>query len=112
MRISDWSSDVCSSDLIVASRQRDNAPIEDAPLPDQLGPGDKQWFDRRHDLRVIANPHADLGLKTTPAQRQSDSITPEKSSHDVLDPDELILERVAGGEQGTNRKSTRLNSSH
>src|SRR3546814_8494072 len=75
MRISDWSSDVCSSDLdawhgheefadIVASRQRDNAPIEDAPLPDQLGPGDKQWFDRRHDLRVIANPHADLGLKT------------------------------------------------
>lgn len=66
-----------------------NVPIEDGPLPDQLGPGDKQWFDRCHDLRVIANPHADLGLKTTPAQRQGDAITPEKPSHDIFDPDEL-----------------------
>jgi hypothetical protein len=59
---------------IVPSRQRDDAPIEDGPLPEQLSSGCEQRFDRRHDLLVVTDPRAHLGFEMATAEWQADPI--------------------------------------
>src|SRR3546814_1184886 len=88
MRISDWSSDVCSSDLPDRHRRRDTP----APLIDRVAPGN-----------ILIMPHAlDPGADMLGEHRihvRGDAL--------------VVIGAVA--ERGTgegDRKSTRLNSSH
>src|SRR3546814_13896302 len=67
MRISDWSSDVCSSDLLKPLLQKSTAS--------SLGVGDRER-QRRHHAALLARHHADLPVvqAAQPAHdRQSDA---------------------------------------
>src|SRR3546814_3045264 len=103
MRISDWSSDVCSSDLSARSALGPDATgvgwVYEYALVDRTG---------RHDLsqlRGIQDWFLRYELKTVPGVAEIASIGGMVKQYQVLlDPVEL----AAYGD----RKSTRLNSSH
>src|SRR3546814_1424472 len=97
MRISDWSSDVCSSDLIIT--------IEDAA---------ELQLQQPHVVRLETRP---------PSIEGTGEITMRDLVKNALRmrPDRIILGEVRGAEAfdmmqamntGQDRKSTRLNSSH
>src|SRR3546814_5355037 len=107
MRISDWSSDVCSSDLHL----------------DVLVPGDLGQLAQRlqlGELRGVVGVGDGAGTQAV-AQREADVVGP----HDVADLLEMIVEEAlpvmgeaplrhdrAAAADDADRKSTRLNSSH
>src|SRR3546814_1479514 len=98
MRISDWSSDVCSSDL-------DESEIAFAPLQ-------RQRDDRRRcvpttgDALDVAHDH--IGLVVATANHQ-----PARAfRHETAQQQNAEAEQRADAEADTDRKSTRLNSSH
>src|SRR3546814_6321893 len=106
MRISDWSSDVCSSDL-----PRFDDPVGDEP--DDRGEKDD---DAKDEIPVAERVHRPAGLDDARGfLREAEQQDIELTGHDIAG----IAPRH-GGERGGNsrervaadRKSTRLNSSH
>src|SRR3546814_1738079 len=104
MRISDWSSDVCSSDLVVTIPT--NLPVQRIDEEDE-------FYKNTHDkFRAIAKSikeHADKGqpvlvgtVSIEKSELLSEFLHQEKVKHNVLHA--RLHER--------DRKSTRLNSSH
>src|SRR3546814_4233713 len=104
MRMSDWSSDVCSSDLVVTHTHRDHSPLSralkattGAPIVgctalalDDLGPRADAAFDRAYAPdRVLADGDRVEGAGWT-----------------------LVAVATPGHTSNQDRKSTRLNSSH
>src|SRR3546814_2248639 len=115
MLISDWSSDVCSSDLLYAAARGDNEPWQSQsalsrplPLDTQLPPG-VQRFDGPLKItdsngRVVKVYHFAMGLIW-----DQDS----GASHDDIALTFHVFEDASVlNEQLSDRKSTRLNSSH
>src|SRR3546814_10728922 len=102
MRISDWSSDVCSSDLNVVERSANMSWYEGGSLLHHLEEvhiaSDRNLIDARFPVQYVIRP-----------QNQTDHAT-----HDYRG----YARQVAGGvlkpgdEVVVDRKSTRLNSSH
>src|SRR3546814_4915187 len=116
MRISDWSSDVCSSDLIVPVRGREH--ISRAALDNELGnaghaaredrTAERHCFDE-HDGQAFHEAGQDqnvrmrnFGERLILGARASETNSVEKT--------ELARPRANSSRQ--DRKSTRLNSSH
>src|SRR3546814_4303294 len=100
MRISDWSSDVCSSDLFIV--------VRDADKRAQLG----EWY-RQGFQMVYGNPEAVVSAlpQDDPAyvdttRRVIDSAT--YLSEHMAEVPVLVIPVI----EGRDRKSTRLNSSH
>src|SRR3546814_2333446 len=113
MRISDWSSDVCSSDL----HQGQGSAATQAARRHQRGPGSKDRLRRHqpglfHQLRdPIGRPmSSDLNLsqEELEALRQGIADGSIASNAGVM-PDGEVAPYAFGSED---RKSTRLNSSH
>src|SRR3546814_9181684 len=98
MRISDWSSDVCSSDLI---REPGKGP---KPIPLILTHG---WPWTFWDMQKVIRPLADPAAYGGDPADAFDVIVPSLPGFTFSTP----LPRL-GVHAGTDRKSTRLNSSH
>src|SRR3546814_6238411 len=121
MRISDWSSDVCSSDLSVASR-----PGSRTPLPPFLRVDPDLCHGRQGRARQdAAATFVNYGSGYYPSYRAALDRAEIKGPDDVAifgDEDDVRRElqryRDIGVDEiycipfGTDRKSTRLNSSH
>src|SRR3546814_7272986 len=103
MRISDWSSDVCSSDLIDAGKLRNQRLIEVQLDFRGLSDGRIGCRGSGHELRVRLGSGADEegGGQRNGKQRST------KGNHA-----ELLFEGCTEDTQPPDRKSTRLNSSH
>src|SRR3546814_2091878 len=111
MRISDWSSDVCSSDLVAAVMLGLDQPclggaVRRRAAVDRLGIADREFgadfgFDRRAIARIDA---ALVGLGVAIL------VMDEGRADAQFLVIGLIADAAAGVEQ--DRKSTRLNSSH
>src|SRR3546814_3068165 len=119
MRISDWSSDVCSSDLPMEKLDDLVAKhLEDRLLqPDRLEVILAAVLDRRQEQTTRKRAHvADLNKRATETdlrlKRLFDAI--ENGIADVNDPDlkERIAPLKATRDQAKDRKSTPLNSRH
>src|SRR3546814_10621171 len=105
MRISDWSSDVCSSDLVVAIAHqpcaftgREAAGIALLPLADK---------DFRSVLEIACRQRARYVVRRHQAEAEAVSGRPMLVGVALEVLPELVGERVF-----PDRKSTRLNSSH
>src|SRR3546814_7611740 len=132
MRISDWSSDVCSSDLRISERhygdasiQTQNArvslarllsrmgrPAEALPLlkiemPDSLS-GQRVDFARGRRLIELANCYRELGKGIQAAQ----TYDADDAHFRKLGPEPASVVFAINGNRAKDRKSTRLNSSH
>src|SRR3546814_8862203 len=106
MRISDWSSDVCSSDLPPAARLPGSVGIAAGPEMRILGPDGRFRPAGGEGEIVIRGPNVTAGYENN-----------EKANADgfAADPDGGGVRWFRNGDQGTmdaDRKSTRLNSSH
>src|SRR3546814_5603143 len=109
MRISDWSSDVCSSDLALARRRR----VEKHDFK-TLGSGLHQPLERRAQqqfLRIGRNAaHRNDGERIEAADGVGSLFNPPveiaRKAEAVIEAEQAVLARR------TDRKSTRLNSSH
>src|SRR3546814_3012050 len=124
MRISDWSSDVCSSDLPEIGRKRDPAFKLDAPGLGIGGHRIRLGVDRRHRLlvRPVGAAVAPLGLAFLYASGVRQHVIKQVAGgggapyraaialgHKLGQQPAVIDMGVAEAED---RKSTRLNSSH
>src|SRR3546814_7534788 len=109
MRISYWSSDVCSSDLFRLGQQPETSPIAEgaarlrpARRGDEAAPvGGKQ---------TLAPPHAVI-LIEQPEPREIARAGPDLARQDII----AVLVMLGQGPrhaEPVDRKSTRLNSSH
>src|SRR3546814_8445228 len=118
MRISDWSSDVCSSDLLVATVQQDYLSRSVDMTTTQIVPL-SDWKTALADVRgVIAD-----AIQTPPSQADIDREANEiqtflqkelenaRNEPGAQLADDLVR-AVDIHETVTDRKSTRLNSSH
>src|SRR3546814_1120171 len=112
MRISDWSSDVCSSDLVaVAARQIEIGEAEDVFAGTTL----QRVVAGEAGKEIVARTAAEAVRRTVSAEHIVDS-----TADDVLDGDRLLGNagsfhhafRQVGLDPFPDRKSTRLNSSH
>src|SRR3546814_6815680 len=117
MRISDWSSDVCSSDLI--------GPVAVAQQAVGLGRG-AQLSAAEAALRAVVHAEAGVEALARRRDRQPDATRLRAAfqrdldlrSGNVADQREITLQRAAAERLfrphplGIDRKSTRLNSSH
>src|SRR3546814_5930067 len=105
MRISDWSSDVCSSDLVAVQQAQQGAAREFAGLVARQGRDTAQAARQEHRIDAAAQRAQDvrLGKRRRDGQRgdapDADLVAVQLEHHPVLDP-------------WKDRKSTRLNSSH
>src|SRR3546814_8277914 len=97
MRISDWSSDVCSSDLIPAVRQ--SLPIGDGAALIRRRP------DIREAERALAAATARVGIATA-------DLYPSVSLGGSLGTTSRSVKGLVDSSAFRDRKSTRLNSSH
>src|SRR3546814_2541116 len=109
MRISDWSSDVCSSDLARLAQIIAAAAIAAGPEAVEIGvvvglPG-------HPDLRIEGVPAIAIVEGVAGAILEDDRAARDCGGKDSIDPGMLLLARVACAEV-EDRKSTRLNSSH
>src|SRR3546814_1409156 len=117
MRISDWSSDVCSSDLTVVS------PRVAAPVKGGVDLG-KPTFRMGYATLPVEDPYRELQVRVTPSKQDAKpreavrvelAATPRHASGEPIEfavavLDEAVFDLIQGG--STDRKSTRLNSSH
>src|SRR3546814_7421913 len=98
MRISDWSSDVCSSDLAETGEAFEDDTGQVIPVPDQVSEhADKErLLDQACEDVVVGAPR------------------PEQCSQGYVDDDKCGRDEghFAAEEPEPDRKSTRLNSSH
>src|SRR3546814_8153777 len=111
MRISDWSSDVCSSDLVTVIKRdegvwRLSTPHEDFEAPVIVNAAGA-WADATAELAGLAP----LGL--TPLRR-STAILPAPEGRDVTGWPAVcsMSETWYAKPEAGDRKSTRMNSSH
>src|SRR3546814_3312582 len=104
MRISDWSSDVCSSDLLGA------AGYVGMTLPARYGGGDRHPLERYVVIEELLAAGAPVGAHWI-ADRQTGPLILRYGSEEQR---ERYLPGIAKGELYAciDRKSTRLNSSH
>src|SRR3546814_7680675 len=102
MRISDWSSDVCSSDLLEAQL----GAIWHADLDDML---------RIADIVSINAPHTEQTQHLIDARRLallgSHAYLINTARGEIID-EAALIEALEHGRLAGDRKSTRLNSSH
>src|SRR3546814_8578466 len=114
MRISDWSSDVCSSDLAAAQIEKDGELVHQTVLPLFTGSGSEPAADRESRAAVIADP------RTRRARLRPHEARPRKA-YGQTRPAYSRRAHKPGKRQGcsigfpdgsVDRKSTRLNSSH
>src|SRR3546814_1527296 len=101
MRISDWSSDVCSSDLPIALI-RSAKPAVGRMIRDI----DERRNRFREDRAVFQDKRRDVALGVDVGEWPSVEMTPSEMI------DQLHLIGQPRFCQGTDRKSTRMNSSH
>src|SRR3546814_1146617 len=105
MRISDWSSDVCSSDLIVAARM---APISLTEIAAATGFGKSASQRLTHTLTALGYLE-----KNPETRRYRMTVRALDLAHGFLITDPLINEGLLHLiDASEDRKSTRLNSSH
>src|SRR3546814_1750902 len=104
MRISDWSSDVCSSDLELERRLK------------QQPPSPKAHDSHRDDPALLAFTSGTTGVPKATVQFHRDLLIPADGfSASALEPspeDRFCSSAPIGFTFGLDRKSTRLNSSH
>src|SRR3546814_3624094 len=110
MRISDWSSDVCSSDLFSGSHQVAIAKGFAAQKTDELWrvrylPVDPQDLGRTYDSIVRVNSQSGKGGIAFLLQRDHGIVMPRRMQVEFS----AIVQALA---DDRDRKSTRLNSSH
>src|SRR3546814_10295937 len=105
MRISDWSSDVCSSDLRILTTHTGSLPrpqdVVDLLLAEQVSPGSKKAELAAAAEKAIADvvgKQIEAGIDVINDGEQG---RPDYTSH--------VKDRLTGNED---RKSTRQNSSH
>src|SRR3546814_2379580 len=103
MRISDWGSDVCSSDLVLAAAgaacDQHVERIADTQQPVQLGENFLALLDR-------ASAHVSaVGVRIGPQRQQLGDLAQREA-------DVLRLTNETDTVNRVDRKSTRLNSSH
>src|SRR3546814_9416016 len=105
MRISDWSSDVCSSDLIARGRYADVQLRSDDIV--QLGAPTRA-------LEILVNADVGLGPDVRQARRsgQPRPDGPRDRQNRTVHLQPVLLDTRGEGEDKADRKSTRLNSSH
>src|SRR3546814_5331975 len=108
MRISDWSSDVCSSDLVTLA-QVARAAQQDASLPDDL----KGPLEGQHHL-VAGTQTYPNGCHLCELEVDPDTGSVKLLRYVVVDDFGVVVNPLLVGGQvhGGDRKSTRLNSSH
>src|SRR3546814_3182398 len=111
MRISDWSSDVCSSDLVELLDDRVDPGV--GAVLGRLGAAADDLLEGRvaAHLEVAA---ADAGAQLA---RQAEAVERQDAPHVRVDPVQLRIDAALGHRKdadgiGADRKSTRLNSSH
>src|SRR3546814_4411329 len=102
MRISDWSSDVCSSDLAAAAEPAVARAVQPAPpLPAPVA-----------DEEAVEQPHAPKAFPApTPAPQEPPVVFDEPSPMDTPSPP-VQRQSAPPPAPPADRKSTRLNSSH
>src|SRR3546814_4566389 len=115
MRISDWSSDVCSSDLLIFAksglafqRSRANRNGELAPLYGVPGLAFQRSRANRNDIRGQVAMPTGLAFQRSRANRNLPTIV-------IVADFGLAFQRSRANRNGNlsrDRKSTRLNSSH
>src|SRR3546814_8659580 len=104
MRISDWSSDVCSSDLIdVVTRRAARAVIARLGL-------DRDRLRRAHRFAQLARDAAFLAVRIAPQHMLAAETGRQRVLLERIVDRRLRLEEIF--EREGDRKSTRLNSSH
>src|SRR3546814_6893033 len=110
MRISDWSSDVCSSDLALVRLRLAPATDLSSDLPDLLlvVAGD---LDRRVIRGLDLDPFGDRKVDIMAVAKLQLQIT-ALSIRTIADDSDFQNLGEAFGHASTDRKSTRLNSSH
>src|SRR3546814_5984801 len=102
MRISDWSSDVCSSDLVAAVEHEAARRLDRTAEEDRL----VEWF-VMFDLELVEH-----GADGHPVDRIVDT-DPHRAILVMADHrDHRMLETRIADTRQRDRKSTRLNSSH
>src|SRR3546814_7606807 len=107
MRISDWSSDVCSSDLWAAWRQ-DVPPVVIDSAPPRLAAKIEQATAQGAEFIVIDTPpHADSAASAAVEAADLVLIPCRPSAFDLA-----AIKTTASLVKMRDRKSTRLNSSH
>src|SRR3546814_8753762 len=99
MRISDWSSDVCSSDLIISALL---ATYMAAALAGSLMPANMGWVEPGQGVRIFVYSN---GVHTGIVVPTANKV---KDWRSLVRPNDLSDPRYAEED----RKSTRLNSSH
>src|SRR3546814_4245341 len=115
MRIGDWSSDVCSSDLLDAGRDlvlrdvRESDAADLLPVTQELGPA--------QDVKPAECLLQRVGLARTGAGLETEAATIVEASEDALPRNAAggvgwALPISHGRAVRRDRKSTRLNSSH
>src|SRR3546814_3705271 len=123
MRISDWSSDVCSSDLSsvghrISDVDLDDPNFEHTPYDALVAYGRSKTanvlfpaeFGRRHASRGISAAAVHPGaILETELQRH---ITPEFRAQSASRSSVQLTKKTIPQGAATDRKSTRLNSSH
>src|SRR3546814_9989201 len=113
MRISDWSSDVCSSDLVPA--EQGSFPISVVATDSSTGAGAPYSISSNYTLQVTA-PTIVLAPATLPGGAAGDAYSQALTASGGVGPYTFAV--TAGslpaglGLASEDRKSTRLNSSH
>src|SRR3546814_1455485 len=86
MRISDWSSDVCSSDLQAPNRVDDDRAVQRHPVvgPGLVAPlGQPEFIERRIEqiARIIAGERPPGAIRAMLARREPDDREPRSEEH-------------------------------
>src|SRR3546814_9933642 len=107
MRISDWSSDVCSSDLYVAGDQVERSQVARYRVESNVF----RHMGRRPDRRIDDDLLAVVQGETKPEPRLMNCEGDKRRAHRQTD-QQHRAQLVAMRQAPLDRKSTRLNSSH
>src|SRR3546814_1274468 len=107
MRISDWSSDVCSSDLAIPV-----AGSESAPAAVQSAPAAVQKMKDEAEDATIAPTETSEVRRLFRLQEAALPPAEEAVAEETAEPEPPTIVRAITVEPGEDRKSTRLNSSH
>src|SRR3546814_8115780 len=102
MRISDWSSDVCSSDLTRVYVER-GGRLSLAPV---------RFRDDAHLMNVIQRIVSPIGRRVDEASPYVDARLPDGSRVNIVIPPVALDGPMVSIRKLKDRKSTRMNSSH
>src|SRR3546814_6632679 len=110
MRISDWSSDVCSSDLLVACRRAHDR--EPGRLQHARGRNARTATAARRSRSTDTDTVGTTMEPENPVSPAPPAPENPPAAIDTTEADKLKTQLAALAEQVLDRKSTRLNSSH